>query len=122
MLLAPTPIISDHRFARLLRWAWLFASGAVAAFLAGPPEVLVAAAFYLTAHARFSGWTMRGVTGVATGFLLYFFSRFTYALGLSTTLPIALAAWAPTAVAARPINSSLTQFCRGTCFACASKA
>ncbi len=61
--------------------------------------VLVAAAFYLTAHARLAGWTMRGVTGVATGFLLYFFTRFTYALGLSATLPLALSAWAPTVVA-----------------------
>lgn len=34
MRLAPTPIISEHRFARLLRWASLFASGAAAAILA----------------------------------------------------------------------------------------
>lgn len=61
--------------------------------------VLVAAAFYLTANARHSSWALRGTAGVATGFLLYFFSRFTYALGLSATLPLVLAAWAPTAVA-----------------------
>ena len=61
--------------------------------------VLVAAAFYMTANARHSSWAMRGTAGLATGFLLYFFSRFTYALGLSATLPLILAAWAPAAVA-----------------------
>lgn len=61
--------------------------------------VLVASAFYLTANARLAGWTVRGISGVATGFLFYFFSRFTYALGLSATLPLVLAAWAPAAVA-----------------------
>jgi lipopolysaccharide export system permease protein len=61
--------------------------------------VLVAAAFYLTANVRHSNWALRGTAGLATGFLLYFFSRFTYALGLSATLPLVLAAWAPTAVA-----------------------
>ncbi|MGE4064074.1 MAG: LPS export ABC transporter permease LptG [Rhodospirillaceae bacterium] len=61
--------------------------------------VLIAAVFFLTSNARLAGWTARGVAGVATGFLFYFFSRFTYALGLSATLPLALAAWAPTAVA-----------------------
>ena len=61
--------------------------------------ILMAAAFYLTAHARLAGWTARGVAGIGTGFLFYFFSRFTYALGLSATLPLVLAAWAPTLVA-----------------------
>ena len=61
--------------------------------------VLVAAAFCLTANARHSNWAIRGTAGLATGFLLYFFSRFTYALGLSATLPLVLAAWAPAAVA-----------------------
>lgn len=61
--------------------------------------VLVAAAFYLSAHARGAAWMTRGIAGLATGFLFYFFSRFTYALGLSSTLPLFLAAWAPTTVA-----------------------
>jgi lipopolysaccharide export system permease protein len=60
--------------------------------------VLVAAAFNLTANARLAGWTGRGVAGLGTGFVLYFFSRFLYALGLSSTLPLVLAAWAPAAV------------------------
>jgi len=46
------------------------------------------------------GWTARGVAGLGAGFVLYFFSRLTYALGLSATLPLALAAWAPALVAA----------------------
>ena len=61
--------------------------------------VLVAAAFNLTANARLAGWTARGVAGLGAGFMLYFFSRFLYALGLSTTLPLILAAWAPALVA-----------------------
>ena len=61
--------------------------------------VLVAAAFNLTANARLAGWTGRGISGLGTGFILYFFSRFLYALGLSTTLPLVLAAWAPALVA-----------------------
>jgi lipopolysaccharide export system permease protein len=61
--------------------------------------VMIAAAFFLTAQARLAAWTLRAAAGVATGFLLFFFSRFTYALGLSATLPVALAAWAPAVIA-----------------------
>ena len=61
--------------------------------------VLLAASFFLTSQARMAGWTVRGAAGVASGFVLYFFSQFTYALGLSATLPIVLAAWAPAAIA-----------------------
>jgi lipopolysaccharide export system permease protein len=60
--------------------------------------ILVAAGFYLTLNTRLMAWTMRGLFGIMTGFLLYFFDHFTYALGLSATLPLALAAWAPTVV------------------------
>ncbi len=62
--------------------------------------VLVASAFYLTTNTRLGGWTKRGLAGLGAGFMLYFFSRLTYALGLSAILPLPLAAWAPTAVAA----------------------
>jgi lipopolysaccharide export system permease protein len=61
--------------------------------------VMIAAAFFLTSQARLAGWTARGAGGVATGFLLFFFSRFTYALGLSAQLPVSLAAWAPATIA-----------------------
>ncbi len=61
---------------------------------------LVASAFYLTTNNRLGGWTKRGLAGLGAGFMLYFFTRLTYALGLSDILPLPLAAWAPTAVAA----------------------
>lgn len=57
--------------------------------------VLLAACFFMTTQSRLAGWTLRGAAGVATGFLFYFYNQFTYALGLTATLPIALAAWAP---------------------------
>jgi lipopolysaccharide export system permease protein len=62
--------------------------------------ILVASAFYLTTNSRLGGWTKRGLAGLGAGFMLYFFSRLTYALGLSAILPLSLAAWAPTTVAA----------------------
>ncbi len=61
--------------------------------------VLVAASFNLTASPQLTGWMARGIAGMGMGFLLYFFSRFLYALGLSATLPLFLAAWAPAALA-----------------------
>jgi lipopolysaccharide export system permease protein len=62
--------------------------------------VLVASGFYLSGNTRSGMWLIRGVAGLGAGFLFYFFNRFTYALGLSSTLPLLLAAWAPTVVAA----------------------
>jgi lipopolysaccharide export system permease protein len=61
--------------------------------------VLVGAAFFLTALPRAGAWTARTLAGIGAGFLLYFFSRFAYTLGLSATLPVAMAAWAPALVA-----------------------
>jgi len=61
--------------------------------------ILVASSFYLTTNNRLGGWTTRGIAGIAAGFMLYFFTRVTYALGLSATLPLPLAAWAPATVA-----------------------
>lgn len=57
--------------------------------------VLLAASFFLTTQARWAGWTLRGAGGVAAGFLFYFYNQFAYALGLTSTLPLVLAAWAP---------------------------
>lgn len=62
--------------------------------------VVVASAFYLTTNNRLGGWTRRGLAGLGAGFMLYFFTRLTYALGLSAILPLPLAAWSPAAVAA----------------------
>ena len=61
--------------------------------------VLLASAFYLTTNNRLGGWTMRAIGCVGVGFFIYFFTRLTFALGLSATLPVPLAAWAPALVA-----------------------
>jgi lipopolysaccharide export system permease protein len=57
--------------------------------------VLLAALFSLRTNTRSGGLTSRVAAGIATGFTLYFFSKVVYAFGLSSTLPQALAAWAP---------------------------
>jgi lipopolysaccharide export system permease protein len=59
--------------------------------------VLVAATFSLRMQRR-GGVTTMIVAGVVAGFLLYFLSNVVYALGLSTKLPVVLAAWIPTGV------------------------
>jgi lipopolysaccharide export system permease protein len=59
--------------------------------------VLVAATFSLRMQRR-GGATLMIVGGVASGFLLYFLSDIVFALGLSTKIPVALAAWTPTGV------------------------
>jgi lipopolysaccharide export system permease protein len=61
--------------------------------------VLVAAVFSLKPNLRSGGILIRVVGGVVTGFVFYFLSKVVYALGLSSTLPASLAAWAPTVVA-----------------------
>jgi lipopolysaccharide export system permease protein len=60
--------------------------------------VLVAAVFSLTPNLRSGGIMLRLVGGVVSGFVFYFFSKVVYALGLSSTLPVALAAWTPAVV------------------------
>ena len=59
--------------------------------------VLIAASFSLRMHRR-GGTSLMIAAGVASGFFLYFFSDVVFALGLSSTIPIALAAWTPTGV------------------------
>lgn len=61
--------------------------------------VLVAAIFSLKPNVRSGGLLRRVVGGVAAGFMVYFFSRVVYALGLSATVPQTLAAWSPAMVA-----------------------
>lgn len=61
--------------------------------------VLVAASFSLKPNLRSGGAMVRLVSGVVAGFIFYFFSKVVYALGLSATLPVVLAAWAPAVVA-----------------------
>ena len=59
--------------------------------------VLIAATFSLRMQRR-GGTTLMIVGGVASGFLLYFMSDIVFALGLSATIPVALAAWTPAGV------------------------
>jgi lipopolysaccharide export system permease protein len=59
--------------------------------------VLIAASFSLRMQRR-GGATLMIGAGVATGFALYFLSDVVFALGLSASIPIALAAWTPTGI------------------------
>ena len=59
--------------------------------------VLVAATFSLRMQRR-GGASLMIVGGVVSGFLLYFVSDIVFALGLSTKIPVTLAAWTPTGV------------------------
>ncbi len=60
--------------------------------------VLIAATFSLR-HTRRGGTTSIIIGGIFTGFMLYFFSNMVFALGLSDSIPVALAAWSPSGVA-----------------------
>jgi lipopolysaccharide export system permease protein len=60
--------------------------------------VLLAATFTLR-HTRRGGTTFIIAGGVMSGFLLYFFSDVVFALGLSDSIPVTLAAWTPSGVA-----------------------
>jgi lipopolysaccharide export system permease protein len=59
--------------------------------------VLVAATFSLRMQRRGGTALMIG-GGIASGFLLYLLSNLVFALGLASTIPVSLAAWAPTGV------------------------
>jgi lipopolysaccharide export system permease protein len=59
--------------------------------------VLIAASFSLRMQRR-GGATLMIGAGVAAGFALYFLSDVVFALGLSASIPISLAAWTPTGV------------------------
>lgn len=59
--------------------------------------VLVAAAFSLRMQRR-GGTTLMIIGGMSAGFLLFFLSNVVFALGLSTTIPVALAAWTPAGI------------------------
>ena len=59
--------------------------------------VLIAATFTLR-HARRGGTSFVIASGVLTGFVFYFFSDVVFALGLSDSIPVTLAAWTPSGV------------------------
>ena len=60
--------------------------------------VLIAATFTLR-QSRRGATTFVIAGGVLTGFVLYFFSDVVFALGLSDSIPVTLAAWTPSGVA-----------------------
>jgi lipopolysaccharide export system permease protein len=60
--------------------------------------VLVAAVFTIYPNQRKGGVFIRIVGCVTSGFILYFFSKLTYALGLSGALPVSLAATGPSVI------------------------
>lgn len=60
--------------------------------------VLIAATFTLR-QTRRGGTSFVIAGGVLTGFVLYFFSDVVFALGLSDSIPVLLAAWTPSGVA-----------------------
>ena len=60
--------------------------------------VLIAATFTLR-HSRRGTTTFVVCGGVLTGFVLFFFSDVVFALGLSDSIPVILAAWTPSGVA-----------------------
>ena len=60
--------------------------------------VLIAATFTLR-HSRQGGGAYVVGGGLLAGFILYFFSDIVFALGLSDSIPIILAAWTPSGVA-----------------------
>ncbi len=60
--------------------------------------VLIAAIFSIRVSRR-SSTGMMIIGGVVSGFLLYFFTNIVHALGMSASIPAALAAWMPAGVA-----------------------
>lgn len=61
--------------------------------------VILAATFSLRPIRR-GGAAILFVSGIGTGFLLYFLSDVVYALGVSSKLPVVMAAWSPALVTA----------------------
>lgn len=57
--------------------------------------ILVSAVFTVDPNQRRGGSALKISGAIACGFLLYFMTRITYALGFSTALPIAFAVWSP---------------------------
>lgn len=60
--------------------------------------ILIAASFSLRPQRRGHVGVII-LSGICAGFLLYFFSNFVFALGLSGKLPVVLAGWSPTGIA-----------------------
>ena len=61
--------------------------------------VVILAATFSLSPVRRGGAAVMIVSGIGTGFLLYFLSDVIYALGVSSKLPVVMAAWSPAVVA-----------------------
>lgn len=61
--------------------------------------LVIAASFALRFHRKGDAALLAGA-GALTGFLLYFLSDLVYALGINSSIPLQLAAWAPAGVTA----------------------
>ena len=57
--------------------------------------ILISAVFTVDPNQRRGGNALKVSSAIACGFLLYFMTRITYAMGFSTALPIAFATWSP---------------------------
>ncbi|MCQ2966726.1 MAG: LPS export ABC transporter permease LptG [Alphaproteobacteria bacterium] len=57
--------------------------------------VLIAAVFSIDPNQRGGGGALRITAAIMFGFLLFFLSRITYAMGYANNLPIVIATWAP---------------------------
>lgn len=68
--------------------------------------ILLAAAFSLRPHRR-GGVVTMVVAGVLTGFLVYVLSNIVFAMGLSSKLPVVMAAWTPGVVSLMLGSASL---------------
>lgn len=61
--------------------------------------VLIASSFSLSLRQRQGRIFIKTTAALASGFILFFFSKFAYALGASSTIPLSLAIWSPIAIA-----------------------
>ncbi len=61
--------------------------------------VFIAAAFVLSHHSRRGGFLIKTMGAIGSGFILFFISRLTFALGLSSSLPIILSVLGPSVLA-----------------------
>ena len=78
-----------HRMRYLSLWASPFLLVAM---------VLVSALFSLRPSVRQGGVMFMIVTGVVTGFMVYFSSQLIYAFGLNGYIPVVMAVWSPTVI------------------------
>lgn len=77
---------------------WMYLHGLLAFPVLLCAMIVVAAVFSLSPDVRSGGGVSRVLGAVGAGFVLYFFTRLSLALGLSSTVPLWLSAWTPTLV------------------------